>query len=163
MNSSACREQLTELLQAHNARISSANAFLLTIKNAIADNQLETLQQSLANPELAVDDIEQLERQRYQLLSTYGFSENSDGFEKCVTWCDNPQGQVAGLYQQLIQGLVQLQHSIQINNLLVIKGRDRVRRSLGILTGVGTAGNCKTYSSNGKALSPADQRDIAIA
>jgi flagellar biosynthesis/type III secretory pathway chaperone len=163
MNSNACREQLTELLEAHNARISSANAFLLTIKNAIADNQLETLQQSLENPELAVDDIEQLERQRYQLLSTYGFSENSDGFEKCVAWCDNPQGLVAELYQQLIQGLVQLQHSIQINNLLVIKGGDRVRRSLEVLTGVGTAGNCKTYSSNGKTLSPADQRDIAIA
>ena len=163
MNSSACRECLTELLQAQNARISSANAFLLTIKNAIADNQLETLQQSLANPELAVDDIEQLEQQRHQLQSTYGFSENSAGFEKCVAWCDNPQGQVAKLYQQLIQGLEQLQHSIQINNLLIIKGRDRVRRSLGVLTGVGTAGNCKTYSSNGKALSPADQRDIAIA
>ena len=163
MKNNACREQLTELLQAHNTRISSANAFLLTIKNAIADNQLETLQQSLANAELGVDDIEQLEQQRYQLLSTYGFSENSDGFEKCVAWCDNSQGDVAELYQQLIQGLVQLQHSIQINNLLVIKGRDRVRRSLGVLTGVGTAGNCKTYSSNGKALSPADQRNIAIA
>jgi flagellar biosynthesis/type III secretory pathway chaperone len=163
VNSNACREQLTELLQAHNARISSANAFLLTIKNAIADNQLETLQQSLANPELAVDDIEQLEQQRYQLLSTYGFSENSDGFEKCVAWCDNEQGQVSRLYQQLIQGLLQLQHSIQINTLLVTRGQDRVRRSLGVLTGLGTAGNCKTYSSNGKTLSPAGQRDIAIA
>ena len=29
MNSSACREQLTALLEAHNARISSANDFLL--------------------------------------------------------------------------------------------------------------------------------------
>jgi flagellar biosynthesis/type III secretory pathway chaperone len=121
------------------------------------------IKRALENPELAVDDIEQLERQRYQLLSTYGFSENSDGFEKCVAWRDNPQGLVAELYQQLIQGLVQLQHSIQINNLLVIKGGDRVRRSLEVLTGVGTAGNCKTYSSNGKTLSPADQRDIAIA
>ena len=163
MNSSACRERLTELLKAQNARISSASAFLLTIKNAIADNHLETLQQLLANPDLAVDDIEQLEQQRYQLLTSCGFSENSDGFEKCVAWCDNDQGQVSRLYQQLIQGLVQLQHSIQINSLLVIKGQDRVRRSLGVLTGVGTAGNCKIYSSNGKALSPADQRNIAIA
>ncbi len=163
MNSSACRERLIELLETHNARISNANAFLLAIKNAIADNKLETLQQSLANPELAVDDIEQLEQQRYQLMSTFGFSKNSDGFEKCVAWCDNEQGQVSALYQQLIQGLVQLQHSIQINNLLIIKGQDRVRRALGVLTGSGTAGNFKTYSSNGKALSQAGQRNIAIA
>jgi len=163
MNSSQCREQLTALLEAHNARISSANDFLLAIKNAIAANQLENLQQSLANPELALDQIEQLEQQRHQLLSTYGFSENSDGFEKCVAWCDNEQGQVSGLYQQLIQGLVQLQHSIQLNNLLIARGQDRIRRSLGVLTGLGAMGNCKTYSSNGKTLSPAGQRDIAIA
>jgi flagellar biosynthesis/type III secretory pathway chaperone len=163
MNSNTCRERLTSLLEAHNARISSATSFLLTIKNAIADNDLEILQQSLANPELAVDDIEQLEQQRYQLLSAFGFSKDSDGFEKCVAWCDNEQGQVAALYQQLIRGLVQLQHSIQVNNLLVIKGQDRVRRALGVLTGSGTAENIKTYSSNGKALSQAGQRNIAIA
>ena len=163
MNSSQCREQLTALLEAHIARISSANDFLLAIKNAIAANQLENLQQSLANPELALDQIEQLEQQRHRLLSTYGFSENSDGFEKYVAWCDNEQGQVSGLYQQLIQGLVQLQHSIQLNNLLIARGQDRIRRSLGVLTGLGAMGNCKTYSSNGKTLSPAGQRDIAIA
>ena len=163
MNSSQCREQLTALLGAHIARISSANDFLLAIKNAIAANQPENLQQSLANPELALDQIEQLEQQRHQLLSTYGFSENSDGFEKCVAWCDNEQGQVSGLYQQLIQGLVQLQHSIQLNNLLIARGQDRIRRSLGVLTGLGAMGNCKTYSSNGKTLSPTGQRDIAIA
>ena len=163
MNSNQCREQLTALLEAHIARISSANDFLLAIKNAIAANQLENLQQSLANPELALDQIEQLEQQRHQLLSTYGFSENSDGFEKCVAWCDNEQGQVSRLYQQLIQGLLQLQHSIQLNNLLIARGQDRIRRSLGVLTGLGAMGNCKTYSSNGKTLSPAGQRDIAIA
>jgi flagellar biosynthesis/type III secretory pathway chaperone len=163
MNSSQCREQLTALLEAHIARISSANDFLLAIKNAIAANQLENLQQSLANPELALDQIEQLEQQRHQLLSTYGFSENSDGFEKCVAWCDNEQGQVSRLYQQLIQGLLQLQHSIQLNNLLIARGQDRIRRSLGVLTGLGAMGNCKTYSSNGKTLSPASQCDIAIA
>jgi len=163
MNSNECRAQLTALLEAHNACISSANDYLLAIKNAIAANQLEKLQQSLSKPEFVLDDIEQLEQQRYQLLSTYGFSENSEGFERCVHWCDDEQGQVSGLYQQLIQELVQLQHSIQLNSLLVTRGQDRVRRSLGVLTGLGAMGNCKTYSSNGKTTSPPGQRDIAIA
>lgn len=163
MNSQQCCERLVELLEAHNSRISRAVQYLAEIKLAMAENDLENLQQSLSNPDFAVADIERLEQQRYQLLASYGFSEDSDGFEKCVSWCDNKQGQVAELYQQLIQGLVQLQHSIQINSLLVTKGRDRVRRSLGILTGQPVSGNCKTYRSNGKADSPEGRRNIAIA
>ncbi len=163
MNSQSCREQLIELLEAHNARISRATEYLANIKQAIAENRLENLQDSLSNPDFAVDDIERLEQQRYQLLADYGFSQDSDGFEKCMTWCDDEQNRVSGLYQQLIQSLVQLQHAIQINSLLVSRGRDRVKRSLGILTGLGASSNCKTYSSDGKTLSTPGRRDIAIA
>jgi flagellar biosynthesis/type III secretory pathway chaperone len=163
MNSKSCREQLIELLEAHNARINRATEYLANIKQAIAENRLENLQDSLSNPDFAVDDIERLEQQRYQLLSNYGFSQDSDGFEKCMAWCDDEQKQVSGLYQQLIQSLVQLQHAIQVNSLLVTRGRDRVKRSLGILTGLGAASNCKTYSSDGKTLSTPGRRDIAIA
>lgn len=163
MNSSQCREQLGELLETHISRIIRANDYLIEIKKAIAGNQLDTLQQSLSQPDFSVEDIERLEQQRYQLLSSFGFTKDSDGFQQCVNWCDDEQAHVAELYQQLIQELVQLQHSIQINSLLVTRGRDRVKRSLGILTGLGTAGNCKTYSSEGKALDPNGQRNIAIA
>jgi len=163
MNSKTCREQLIELLEAHNARINRATEYLANIKQAIAENRLESLQDSLSNPDFAIDDIERLEQQRYQLLSDYGFSQDSDGFEKCMTWCDDERKQVSGLYQQLIQNLVELQHAIQINSLLVSKGRDRVKRSLGTLTGLGASSNYKTYSSDGKTLSNPGRRDIAIA
>ena len=163
MNAVECRTRLIELLEAQTSRIAMANDFLVTIKNAIAENRLDQLQQSLASPDLAIDEIEQLEQQRFQLLSSYGFDTDSGGFEKCVAWCDDEQQQVSGLYQRLIQDLVQLQHSIQLNSLLVSKGKDRVRRSIGILTGVTNAGNCNTYSSNGQTLDPAGRRDIAIA
>ncbi|MDH3634287.1 MAG: flagellar protein FlgN [Gammaproteobacteria bacterium] len=162
MNNQQCREQLTALLEEHNQRITSASEYLAGIRQAIAENQLESLQDSLAKPEFVVDDIEQLEQQRYQLLSNYGFSQDADGFEKCMAWCDDGNQQVSALYQQLIQNLVRLQHSTQVNSLLVNRGRDRVRRSLGILTGLGTTGTCKTYSSDGK-LGSSDPRDIAIA
>ena len=163
MNSTQCHAQLSELLETHISRITRANDYLVEIKKAITENQLDRLQKSLSQPDFSVEDIERLEQQRYQLLSSYGFTEDSDGFQQCVNWCDDEQTQVTELYQQLIQGLVQLQHSIQINSLLVTRGRDRVKRSLGILTGLGTAGNCKTYSSEGKTLDPTGQRDIAIA
>jgi len=162
MNNQQCREQLTALLEEHVQRISGASEYLAGIRQAIAENQLESLQESLAKPGFVVDDIEKLEQQRYQLLSDYGFSQDADGFEQCMAWCDDEEQRVSELYQQLIQNLVQLQHSIQVNSLLVNRGRDRVRRSLGILTGLGTSGTPKTYSSDGK-LDPGDSRDIAIA
>ena len=163
MNNQQCREQLTALLEEHNQRITSASEYLAGIKQAIAENQLESLQQSLSKPDFAVEDIEQLEQQRHQLLSDYGFSQDAQGFEKCMAWCDDKDQQISGLYKQLVQNLVQLQHTIQINSLLVNRGRDRVRRSLGVLTGLGTSGSCKTYSSDGKALGSSDPRNIAIA
>lgn len=161
MSNRQCREQLTALLEEHIQRIAAASEYLAGIKQAIAENHLESLQDSLTKPAFAVDDIEQLEQQRYQLLSNYGFSQDADGFEKCMAWCDKDQ-QVSELYQQLIQNLVRLQHSIQVHSLLVNRGRDRIRRSLGILTGIGTTGTGKTYSSDGK-LDSSDPRNIAIA
>ena len=162
MNNQQCREQLTALLEEHIQRISGASDYLAGIRQAIAENQLERLQDSLAKPEFAVDDIEQLEQQRHQLLSNYGFSQDADGFAQCMAWCDDEKQRVSELYRQLIQNLVQLQHSIQVNSLLVDRGRDRVRRSLGILTGLGNTDSSKTYSSDG-TLGSSDPRDIAIA
>lgn len=163
MNNQECREQLTALLEEHNQRITRASEYLTSIKQAIAENRLDSLQQSLSQPDFAIEEIEQLEQQRYQLLSNHGFSQDAEGFEKCMAWCDDEQKKVYSLYRQLIQGLVQLQHSIQVNSLLVNRGRDRVRRSLGILTGLGAAGGYKTYSSDGKAQDTRGRRDIAIA
>ena len=107
-------------------------------------------------------DIENLEQQRYQLLTDFGFDQDPDGLEKCINWCDQDQ-QLSALYQQLIASLMDLRQSIQINSLLVNKGQDRVRRSIGILTGGGTSGTGKTYGKKGQPIDPAGRRDIAIA
>ena len=163
MNKNTCRERLSELLQAQNDRISRANLYLDTIKNAIADNRLDDLQQSLTSPDLAIDEIEHLEQQRTELLAEFGFDRDNDGLEKCVAWCDDENSQLTGLYQQLIKNLFELRHSIQINSLLVNRGQERVRRSIGILTGVGDGGVGKTYSDKGQEINPAGRRDIAIA
>jgi len=162
MNANQCREHLSGLLQAQLERITQANQYLLVIKNAIANDRLEDLLHSLTNPDLTIEDMENLEQQRYQLLADYGFDQNPEGLEKCIDWCDDRQ-RLAGIYQQLVDSLVNLRHSIQINSLLVHKGQERIRRSIGILTGVGTAGTCKTYGDKGQAIIPADRRGIAIA
>ncbi len=163
MNAQRCRNSLIELLRAHIEHICQANDYLLGIKNAVAENRMDELQQSLADPYVAIEAIERLEQQRHRLLESHGFDSDDAGFDKCINWCDDEQGRLSELYRQLIADLVQLQRSIQINSLLIDKGRDRVRRSIGILTGLGRGGSVKTYGSNGKTVDPAGQRDIAIA
>ena len=163
MNKVECHKRLGELLQAQNDRITQANAYLLVIKNAIAEDRIDNLQQSLVSPDLAIDDIEQLERQRLELLTQTGFGDDDASLEKCIAWCDDDSGQLAELYQQLIKNLYDLRHSIQVNSLLVHKGQERVRRSIGILTGSGGNAFGKTYGRKGQAIDPVDRRGIAIA
>ncbi len=163
MNPHQCRQRLNELLQAQNDRVIRANEYLLVIKNAIADNQLDNLQQSLASPELAIEDLEDLEQQRHRVLASFGFEQDNNGLEKCIGWCDDDQNQLSGLYRQLVKSLLDLQRSIQLNSLLVNKGQQRIKRSIGILTGVGASTNCKTYGSKGEAINPAGRRGIAVA
>ncbi len=158
-----CRERLIELLRAHNACIESANAYLASIKSAIAENRLEALQQSLSGPEMPMAEIERLESERHALLQACGFDGDDDGFRKCIAWCDDDGGHIYDLYQQLVKNLVQLQRAIQLNSLLVSKGQDRVRRSIGILTGIGDNSQAKTYRSDGKTSADSGRRDIAIA
>ncbi len=158
-----CRERLIELLRAHNVCIENANAYLESIKTAIAENRVDQLQQSLSSPELPMAEIDRLEADRRELLEACGFAGDDQGFEKLVARCDDDGGSVGELYARLVQNLEKLQHSIQLNSLLVSKGQDRVRRSIGILTGIGNSNHGKTYRSDGKTTVENDRRDIAIA
>lgn len=163
MNKPDCRQRMRKLLLAQNDRILRANEYLAVIKNAIAEGQVDNLQQSLESPDLAIDDIEILEQQRFQLLAEFGFEKDHDGLEKCINWCDDDDELLSRLYRQLIKNLFELRHFIQISSLLVNRGQERVRRSIGILTGAGTSSICKTYGNNGQTIEPADRRGIAIA
>lgn len=163
MKAAQCRERLIELLLAHITSIAEANAYLLGFRNAIADDNLDALQQALRHPEAAFESIERLERQRHHLLGESGFSRDRAGFEECVRWCDDEHRRVSNLYRQLVDALVELQHSIQVNSLLVNKGKDRVRRTIGILTGHGESDDGNTYSRKGKTSEGASRRNIAIA
>lgn len=163
MSAATCHAALSALLARHVALIDAANAYLQGVRQAIAENDPESLQRTLEQPEFDVDAIEQLERERHGLLEAHGFGTDAGGFETCIDWCDDASGSVTGLYRQLVQGLVALQHSIQLNQLLVDRGKDRVRRSLCLLGGLGGAGHCKTYGSDGKARQADGRRNIATA
>ena len=162
MSKSTCRSRLNDLLQAHIGHIAEANQYLLSIRNAIAQNDLGAMQLNLENPDASIAAIERLENDRHELLVEFGFAGDHAGFEQCVHWCDDDSHQLDDLFSRLITELEELQRSIQVNNLLVNKGKERVKRSIGILTGLGhSTGN--TYDHKGEKLEPSGRRNIAIA
>ncbi len=163
MNPVECRQALSRLLQAQQQRVADAGRFLQQVKQAVADDDLAVLQGLLAQPAIALAEIESSEAERRQLLQDFGFATDAEGFERCIEWCDDDEASLASQNAALRNELIDLQRQIQLNQLLVNKGQDRVRRSLGLLTGTDTATQGKTYDSAGKTARPAGRRDIAIA
>ncbi len=163
MNPVECRQILSRLLQSQQQRVASARQFLQQVKEAVAEDDIASLQGLLEQPGIALTEIESIEAERQQLLQRFGFGTDAEEFERCLHWCDDSNASLAARNQDLRQELIELQRQLQLNQLLVNKGQDRVRRSLGILTGMDTASQGKTYDSAGKAALPGGQRDIAIA
>ncbi len=163
MNPVECRRALTRLLQSQQQRVGDARDFLQQVKQAVAEDDLGKLQGLLERPGIALAEIESLEAERQQLLQRFGFAADAEGFERCIQWCDDAGAGLATHNRDLRQQLLELQHQLQLSQLLVNKGQDRIRRSLGILTGMDTATQGKTYDSEGKAALPGGRRDIAIA
>ena len=163
MNPVECRRSLSQLLQDQQQRAEQALGFLQQVKQAVAEDDLGKLQDLLKQPGIPLVEIESIEAERQQLLQRFGFAADIDGFERCIAWCDDSEGGLASQNRELRDTLLDLQHQIQLNQMLVNKGQDRIRRSLGILTGMDTAAQGKTYDSAGKAAQPNGRRDISIA
>ncbi len=163
MSQQECRDQLLDLMRAQNECIVTAHSRLDEIGQALSENKIDSLQRSLVSPDLGFEQLQQLEHQRHALLQRYGFETDAAAQTACIDWCDDANRQLASLNRDLVANLQSLQRSIQLNNILVGKGRDRIRRSIGILTGQERVNQCKTYSSSGKTEQGPGQRDIAIA
>jgi flagellar biosynthesis/type III secretory pathway chaperone len=106
--------------------------------------------------------MDDLESQRHKLLKLYGFEADREGLIACIQSCDQ-NDILSQRYQQFEQALMKLQHSIQLNSLLVNKSQKRVRQSLHLLTGQAVPDNARTYSSSGLTQDLSGGRKIAQA
>ena len=157
-----CREDLVKIFDLQADKLQSLNAYLTDLKDRIAANDVDALNQALQQDILPVDELNELERQRHRLLSAYGFDYENNELKKCIAWCD-VDNQVEKEYQRVNKALSQLQDSIQINDLLINKGKNRIRRALHILTGQNNLEKTVTYTHSGEAMDSAENRSIAKA
>jgi len=157
-----CHKDLLTLLIRQTDELEAINAYLVDIKAAIAEGETEVLNKLLTQQRLPIAEMEDLESQRHRLLEIYGYQADREGLLGCIAWCDNEEI-IARQYELFRQALLRLQRGIQVNSLLVSKGKERVRQSLQLL--VGQANNeqaiTTTYASNGKTDDDSLLRSIA--
>ena len=159
-SSQLCHDELSQLFETQISDLRAFNRFLTRLKNAVAENDIDGINNLVAQQKLPTAEIEKSLVKQQKLAWEFNFEANNTGLEKCINWCDEG-GTLVRQYEEFKQELVLLQRSLQISNLLVSKGRNRVRQSLQLLTG--QTANTRVYTSSGQSQDSTDGRSIAHA
>jgi len=162
MKKQECYTLLNELLEKQISSLTIATRYLNDIKDAIESNNLESLQQLIKHNNIPLSQIEELENSRFSLIESCGFEKNKQGFKKCLKACDDTQGTLNILHKKLNSALVELEKATKVSDLLVLQNKQRVKKSLDILTG-STIKKDHTYSSQGTTNQDSLTRPLAIA
>ncbi len=157
-----CFHKLNSLLQRQFSEIEGLNAYFDDLKSAISTGDSKELNQLISQQRLPTAEFEEFEDQRVQLLEHYGFEADKDSLLACIDWCDQG-GILENDYLQLEQALQRLQHSVQLNHLLVNKSQKHVRQSLHLLTRQAITDSTSTYSSTGSTEELSSRRSLAQA
>ncbi|MFT5658596.1 MAG: flagellar biosynthesis/type III secretory pathway chaperone [Gammaproteobacteria bacterium] len=158
-----CRHDLIRLLQAQLDKVQEVNTFLVELKASIAQNDIDAINAFLSHDSLPISEIEALEGQRNKILATYGFQSNNNAQQECIAWCDDSDASLSTQFKLFTEALLNLQRSIQVNDLLVSKGQERIRRSVQLLTGKADSEGSSTYSKSGQTRTGTDKRSITRA
>ncbi len=157
-----CHTKLMALLVHQTEELDAINTYLGEIKSAIVESDTESLNTLITQQRLPIAEMDDLESQRNCLLEMYGFKPDRDGLLSCIAWCDRGEA-ISRQYELFRQALLRLQRAIQVNSLLVSKGRERVRQSLQLIMGQPASEQVTTYSSRGKTEENNNYRTIAQA
>ncbi len=157
-----CHTKLMALLVHQTEELDAINTYLGEIKSAIVENDTESLNTLITQQRLPIAEMDDLENQRNGLLKVYGYQVGREGLLSCIAWCDKDEA-ISRQYELFRQALLRLQRAIQVNSLLVSKGRERVRQSLQLIMGQPASGEVTTYSSIGKTEDSNSHRTIARA
>jgi hypothetical protein len=129
-----CRIALKGLLLEQIRDIELLIVYFDSLKASIIENNITELNRLLEQnraPELEMDN---LISKRRAILDQFKFNNDRDGFESAIKWCDQ-DSDLARQYQMYSIQLSSLQRAIQVNRLLTIKGQEKVRQSLLLLSG----------------------------
>jgi len=155
-----CKKELTILFGLQIDKLSAITQYLLSIKTAIAENNINNLKQLILEEKLTLDEVEHLENERTAIFKKYNLSTDKNDILENIQIIDK-NGSLPRLWQQLKTVMDDLEKAMEISKILLSHGQTRVRQSLSLLTGRPQVS--KTYSSEGKESEYSAKRSIAVA
>lgn len=152
---------LFQVMQQQLTLIQDYCAHLERIKQAITQNEIDSLSQLLLQSELDIKKLQQSQQQLALTLQDLGFKDTQSDLTQAVeAYHDND---LSKLHQALSDALKQFENTLLINDLLIRKNQQRVRQSIRILSGHNSNGSPDVYSRKGNKESNDEQRSIAMA
>lgn len=162
LSSEHCFSLFSELLHNQISSIKETTEYLNSIKSAIENNQLEPLQDLIKQNSIPLNTIEEQENALFSLTESSGFERNRDGLAQCIAKYDNQDKTLQSMQIELRQALKKLNTATKVNDHLIIKNKERVHKSLMLLTGNGNTSN-QTYSDDGVKHAHSVKRPLAVA
>ena len=160
--STQCIQLLYPLVQQLSEQLDGFIHHLDQVKQAIASNQKDQLDQLVGHTEQDLATIEQLQLKQQQTVASFGFEQSPEGVNHCVKACSQPQ--LSERFDHLKEQLVTLQNALMINDLLIRKNQQRVRQSIRLLSGHAPATQNTTYTRKGDTQQDAnDSHSLARA
>lgn len=134
MERTDCRQRLGEILV---REIECAAAFVQVLnaeKTALAGRDPGALETAVEAKQRCAEELQELDRQRVELLKSAGFSPDRAGVESCIQWCDADDS-LSPRWQRLLALLEQCRDLNLANGNLLELNRHHAERALAILRG----------------------------
>ncbi|MFT5502426.1 MAG: hypothetical protein ACI845_001550 [Gammaproteobacteria bacterium] len=142
-----CRIALKGLLFDQIQDIGVLVVYFDSLKASIVENNITELNRLLEQNQASELEMDGLTAKRKAILDQFKFDDDRNGFESAINWCDQ-DSDLARQYQLYSIQLSSLQRAIQVNRLLTIKGQEKIRQSLLLLSG-NQQKPVSTYASDG--------------
>jgi flagellar biosynthesis/type III secretory pathway chaperone len=133
MDAVACRSQLERLLRDETSLLHVLEQQLETEHALLKANDIEGLEQAGSARQDTVMRLVRLEDERRQLCRMLGQDPGPEGVSAVLRWCD-PQGGLAGAYQECSAQAQRCRESNERNGALVAARLQKVSSMLGALT-----------------------------
>ena len=161
MDRESCREQLLDLLREAIEQAAVLSKQLADEAAALAGNNADQLESTVAEKDESVRKLEQFEQQRQKLFDEAGFASNRYGADACIKWCDQ-DGAVTRAWEQLLAEMEVCRHQNRVNGTAVELSRRNVQHLVDLLRGQLQTG--RLYDPTGETATCSDStRTLAKA
>lgn len=130
----SCHTELDSLLHAEYVCTGKLNTLLSAESEALIARDVDTLEQLVKDKHELLQTFGQLEERLQQLLQSAGFGTERTDVEACIGWCDN-NGRLKKGWRLLLERIQLAQQKNRVNGATLEATRSHAQQALALLRG----------------------------